>query len=68
MIKALPNTGSTFYNYKKHFSTVLLVFVNANYNFIFVDIGEYGSKTDGNVFKFSNFGKKYIARQLDTSQ
>ena len=66
MIKAPPNSGSTFYNYKKHFSTVLLALVDANYRFIFVDIGEYGSNTDGNVFKFSTFGKKYMAGQLAT--
>ena len=58
MIKAPPNSGSTFYNYKKHFSTVLLALVDVNYRFIFIDIGEYGSNTDGNVFKFSTFGKK----------
>ena len=66
MIKAPPNSGSTFYNYKKHFSTVLLALVDANYRFICVDIGEYGSNTDGNVFKFSTFGTKYMNGQLDT--
>ena len=66
MIKAPPNSGSTFYNYKKHFSTVLLALVDANYRFLFVDIGEYGSNTDGNVFKFSTFGRKYMAGELDT--
>ena len=66
MIKAPPNSGGTFYNYKKHFPTVLLALVDANYRFIFVDIGEYGSNTDGNVFKFSTFGKKYMAGQLAT--
>ena len=66
MIKAPPNSGSTFYNYKKHFSTVLLALVDANYRFLFVDIGEYGSNTDGNIFKFSTFGRKYMAGELDT--
>ena len=40
--------------------------MDANYRFIFIDIGEYRSNTDGNVFKFSTFGKKYRARQLAT--
>ena len=60
MIKTPSNTGSLFRNYKGHFSIVLLTLADANYRFIYVDIDEYGSNSDGSVFKASNFGKKYI--------
>ena len=64
-IKAPPKSGSLFYNYKGYFSANLLALVDANYKFIYVDIGEYGSNTDGNVFQFSNFGKLYIDYKLN---
>ena len=64
MIKAPKNTGSLFYNYKGHFSTVLMALVDANYKFIYVDIGEYGSNADSSVFKASSFGKQYLQHEL----
>ena len=64
-IKAPPKSGSLFYNYKGYFSTNLLALVDANYKFIYFDIGEYRSNTDGNVFQFSNFGKLYIDYKLN---
>ena len=66
MIKAPARSGSTFYCYKKHFSTVLLALVDANYKFTYVDIGEYGSNTDGNVFRFSTFGQNYMNGRCNT--
>ena len=63
-IKAPANTASLFHNYKGHFSTVLLALVDANYQFIYVDIGEYGSNVDGSVFKASMFGRKYLSHEM----
>ena len=64
-IKSPPLSGSLFYNYKGYFSLVLLALVDASYRFIYVDIGEYGSNADSNVFQFSNFGAKYIGNKLN---
>ena len=53
-IIAPDNSGSTFHNYKYNFSTVLMVLVDANYCFIYVDIGEYGSNSDSMYFNFQS--------------
>ncbi|XP_060843970.1 uncharacterized protein LOC132923968 [Rhopalosiphum padi] len=42
LIQAPPHSGSNYFCYKKHFSTVLLALVDANYKFIVVDIGAFG--------------------------
>jgi len=41
---------SSHFNQKKTHSLVLLVVVNALYNFVIVDMGAYGRQSDGNVF------------------
>ena len=66
-IIAPANSASTFHNYKGHFSTVLMALVDANYHFVYVDISEYGSNSDGNVFKYSKFGMKYMEGKLNTA-
>ena len=64
-IRSAPNSGSLFFNYKGYFFLVLLALDDANYRFIYVDIGEYGSNADSNVFQYSNFGKKYMNERLN---
>lgn len=56
-IQAPPNTGTNFFNYKKTFSVVLLALVDAQYNFIAVDVGAYGKNSDGGILAHSNLGK-----------
>ena len=64
MIQAPKNSGSLFFNYKKHFSVVLLAVVDANYKFVIVNIGAYGRQSNGSVFSNSLFGRMLKAQQL----
>lgn len=57
VIQAPANSGSQFFNYKKTFSIVLLALVDAQYNFITVDIGSYGKNSDGGIFAHSKLGR-----------
>lgn len=64
-IQAPPNSRSQFHNYKGTFSIVLLALVDADYRFLAVDIGGFGSNSDGGIFAKSNFGKALQAGELD---
>ena len=45
-----PKSGSLYYNYKGFYSIVLLAIVDADYKFIWVDVGAQGSASDAQIF------------------
>ena len=47
------NSDSTYFNYKSFFSIVLLAFVDADYKFLYVNVGCQGRISDVGVFKNS---------------
>ena len=46
-----PISGSSYYNYKKNFSLVMLAMVDFNYQFTYSDICSSGRISDGGIFK-----------------
>ena len=49
-IKAPDKTGTMFYNYKGYFSVILFALVDADYKFLWCDVGSPGSASDCSVF------------------
>ena len=47
------NSSLTYFNYKSFFSIVLLALVDADYKFLYVNVGCQGRISDGGVFKNS---------------
>ncbi|XP_041764475.1 uncharacterized protein LOC121589544 [Anopheles merus] len=64
MIKSPPHSGTDYFNYRRHFSIVLLGVVDANCNFMYADIGAKGRISDGGVFKNSMLYKKLERNEL----
>ena len=51
-----PNSsGSLYYNYKNFFSIVLLAVVDADYKFLWADVGGVGHQSDAQIYNGSNF-------------
>lgn len=48
-------SGSEYYNYKKHHSTVLMAIVDAQYQFILCDFGTNGRVSDRGVLQKTKF-------------
>ena len=57
LIKPPPNSGFFYFNYKQSFNIVLLAVVDANYKFLYVDIGCNGLVSDGGIFRNSAFSE-----------
>eukprot|EP00112_Aurelia_sp_Birch-Aquarium-sp1_P006990 Seg1763.4 transcript_id=Seg1763.4/GoldUCD/mRNA.D3Y31 product="Protein ALP1-like" protein_id=Seg1763.4/GoldUCD/D3Y31 len=56
VMQAPGNSGSSYFNYKKTFSIVLMAVCDAKYQFILVDIGDSGRQSDGSVYNCSHMG------------
>lgn len=52
-IECPANSGSSYFNYKKFHSLVLMAMCDAQYCFTLVDIGHYGRDNDANIFNNS---------------
>lgn len=48
-----PKSGSLYYNYKGFYSIVLLALVDADYKFIWADVGGNGSASDAQIYNDS---------------
>lgn len=58
-------SGSLFHNYKNYFSVVLLAIVDANYKFIYIDVGAFGKDSDSTIFQKSDFYRKLENNSLN---
>ncbi|XP_054261015.1 uncharacterized protein LOC128985495 [Macrosteles quadrilineatus] len=65
VIESPTGSASVFYNFKGFFSVVLFALVDADYNYMFVDVGAQGSAGDVAVFENSALGKKLAEGSLD---
>lgn len=59
------DSGSMYYNYKHFFSLVLMAACDANYNFIYIDVGAYGKSSDSAIFQETELYKKLISNTLN---
>jgi len=55
VIRCPSKIGSEFCNYNKDYSVILLAIVDANYKFIYIDVGTNGRVNDALVFSKSIF-------------
>ena len=65
MMRCPPNSHSLYYNYKGFFSIVLMALVDADYRFIYIDVGNYGSNGDSGIFKNSSLGEAFTGQLFD---
>ncbi|XP_071580467.1 putative nuclease HARBI1 [Temnothorax nylanderi] len=65
LIKCPDNAGSAYFNYKNAHSIVLLGICDAKYIFTLVEIGAYGRRSDGGIFRDSIMGQKFNERQMN---
>uniref|UniRef100_A0A1B6CGG3 DDE Tnp4 domain-containing protein n=1 Tax=Clastoptera arizonana TaxID=38151 RepID=A0A1B6CGG3_9HEMI len=69
-LQAPWNSGTEYYNYKGFFSTlalsiVLFALVDANYNFLYVNVGCPGRFSDGGIFKNTKIYNKLENKELN---
>lgn len=58
-------TGSQHFNYKHYFSIVLLAVVDANYKFLYIDVGSFGKDSDSTIFKKSTLWNLLTRNELN---
>lgn len=65
MLQTHINSGSEYNNYKDFFSIVLFALVDANYNFLFIDVGCQGRISDEGVFQSCELYRKITSQTLN---
>ena len=55
----------TLLQLQRFFSIVLMALVDADYHFIYIDVGNYGSNGDSGIFKNSSLGEAFTGQLLD---
>nr|XP_023028001.1 putative nuclease HARBI1 [Leptinotarsa decemlineata] len=64
-IKAPKHSGSLFYNYKGMHSIVLMALADADYKFLYINIGSMGRISDGGVFNTCSLTTKLENNSLN---
>ena len=62
-IRCPGGSGSTYFNYKKFYSIVPLALVDANYKFLWADVGGRGSASDAQIYSESELKDLYQSAQ-----
>ena len=62
--KAPSKSGSQYYNYKGFYSIVLMALVDAEYKFIWADLGATGAASDVQIYNASELKKMVEAGTL----
>ena len=57
--KCPPKSGSQYFNYKGFYSVVLMALVDADYKFVWADIGATGSASDAQIYNSSEI-KEFV--------
>ncbi|XP_012522028.1 protein ALP1-like [Monomorium pharaonis] len=68
IIQCPNNDRSTYFNDKYSHSIVLMAICDANYIIRFVDIGAYGRRSDGSIFRDSAIGQAFDEGQMGIPQ
>lgn len=66
--KKFAKSGSLFYNYKKFFSLVLMALVDAQYKFLWVEVGAPGSCSDAQIWNQCHLKRMMDDGDLDIPQ
>ena len=56
-IKCPPKSGSVYFNYTKFYSIILHAVVDANYKFLYIEVGAPGSAGESGIWRDSSLGK-----------
>ena len=63
-IKKPKKSGSEYFNYKGYFSLILLALVDADYRFLWFNVGASGSSSDAQIFNCSKPKKRIVNERL----